>query len=68
VTVIAVDAMGGDGAPGPEVAGALAAAAAGLEVVLVGDEAVLRPRIAGGGGAVRIRHASEVVTMDDHPA
>jgi glycerol-3-phosphate acyltransferase PlsX len=66
VTVIAVDAMGGDAAPGPEVAGALAAAAAGIEVVLVGDEAVLRPRIA--GGAVRIRHASEVVTMDDHPA
>jgi glycerol-3-phosphate acyltransferase PlsX len=67
VTVIAVDAMGGDAAPGPEVAAALAAAAAGIEVVLVGDEAVLRPRIAG-SGSVRIRHASEVVTMDDHPA
>jgi phosphate acyltransferase len=33
---VAVDAMGGDHAPGTIVAGALAAAAAGVPVVLVG--------------------------------
>jgi phosphate acyltransferase len=69
VTVIALDAMGGDHAPGPEVAGAVAAVRERpIEVVLVGDEAVLRDRLRGAPDGVRVRHASEVVTMDDHPA
>jgi len=64
--------MGGDAAPGPEVAGAVAAVReAALEVVLVGD----RPRLeyelarigARGERGVTIEHAPEVVTMDDHP-
>jgi glycerol-3-phosphate acyltransferase PlsX len=63
--VIAIDAMGGDHAPSAEIAGARAAAADGIEVVLVGDEPALR---AAGAGDLAIVHASEVVTMDDHPA
>lgn len=74
---IALDAMGGDEAPVPEVGGAvLAARERALEVVLVGDEARLRERLAaegapdgdtGGPGRVRVRRASQVVTMHDHP-
>ena len=60
--VIAVDAMGSDRAPGPEIAGALRAAQAGAKVILVGD----RARI--GEVDAEVVHASEVVTMDDHPA
>jgi phosphate acyltransferase len=66
--VIAVDAMGGDHAPAPEVAGAIAAARGGIEVVLVGDEPRLRAALGGRVERVKIRHASEVVAMDDHPA
>jgi glycerol-3-phosphate acyltransferase PlsX len=68
---IALDAMGSDRAPDPEVEGALAVARAGeLEVLLVGDEPRLRAAIASRGSAtaVRVHHASEVVAMDDHPA
>jgi glycerol-3-phosphate acyltransferase PlsX len=72
---VAVDAMGGDFAPAPEVEGAVAAAKEGLaRVILVGD----RPRLealvekAGGrafvsSGAVTLVHASQVITMEDHP-
>lgn len=74
MNVIAVDAMGGDHAPGPEVAGAIAALREpGLDVgvVLCGDQARLRDELARAGGVesdrLRIQHASEVVTMDDHP-
>jgi glycerol-3-phosphate acyltransferase PlsX len=69
-----VDAMGSDRAPGPEVAGALRAArsAPPIDVVLVGDAAKLDAELAraGRGTADRIEvvHASEVVTMHDHPA
>jgi glycerol-3-phosphate acyltransferase PlsX len=70
---IAVDAMGSDSAPLVEVQGALAAAAGGeLDVVLVGDEARLRPVLDEAGpaalsGRVQIRHAPEVVGMDEAP-
>lgn len=70
---IAVDAMGADSAPLVEVQGALAAAASGeLDVVLVGDEARLRPVLDQAGpaalsGRVQIRHAPEVVGMDEAP-
>jgi len=70
-TVIALDAMGGDAAPGPELAGAVAVARAGrAEVVVVGDERRLTEELAQLGGAppgLRLHHASQVVTMDDHP-
>src|SRR5687768_14772416 len=70
---IAVDAMGGDRAPGPEVGGAVVAVREGaLEVVLVGDgqrlEAELRALGAERDPRLSVCHASEVVTMDDHPA
>jgi len=73
MNTIAVDAMGGDHAPEPEVYGALAAVKeAAVRVVLVGDEERLRAELERAGNAphierVSIRHASEVVTMDDHP-
>lgn len=70
--IIAVDALGADAAPGPEVAGAIAIAReASCEVVLVGDRARLEPALARHGGAglrgLRVEHAEQVVTMDDHP-
>lgn len=66
--IIAVDAMGGDKAPGEIVAGALLAAAEfDADIVLVGDEAQIRPLLTGpGADAVRIVHAPEAVPMDQH--
>lgn len=71
---IALDAMGGDDAPLPEVEGAAAAVRErALEVILVGDEETLHKRLAAeppiaGPGKLTIRHASQVVTMDDAPS
>ena len=68
---VAVDAMGGDHAPGAIVQGALDAARQGRSVVLVGPESVVRAELARLGGAaslpLTVVHASEVVAMDDHP-
>lgn len=64
--IIAVDAMGGDDAPAAIVAGAVAAKAAGLEVILVGDEARLRACLPAGMD-LPIEHAPTVVAMDDKP-
>lgn len=72
MATIAVDAMGGDQAPGPEVEGAIAAVRERLaEVVLVGDEPRLRELVGKHGGlrpGLTIRHATQVITMDDHPS
>lgn len=70
---VVVDGMGSDRAPGPEVAGALRAVRAGaLEVVLVGDREKLEAELGRAGGTpddkISIVHASEVVTVDEHPA
>ena len=69
---IALDAMGGDHAPAPEVEGALAAIRERpIEVVLVGDEPLLRQMIGAppaGPGRIVVRHASQVIGMDDQPA
>ena len=70
---VVVDAMGSDHAPGPEVAGALRAVRTlPLEVELVGDATLLEAALASAGRTaddrVSIVHASEIVTMDDHPA
>ncbi|MEZ4239448.1 MAG: phosphate acyltransferase PlsX [Myxococcota bacterium] len=65
---VAVDAMGGDHAPGAIVAGAVAAAGDGVPVVLVGDEAAIRaamPRRKPGSAEVRIVHAPDAVGMGD---
>jgi glycerol-3-phosphate acyltransferase PlsX len=59
---IAVDAMGGDHAPGAIVAGARSAAAAGTPVVLVGP-ADLADRV--DIGDLPLIEASEVIEMDD---
>jgi phosphate acyltransferase len=59
---IAVDAMGGDKAPGEIIAGVRQAAASGIPVVLVGP-ADLADR-----GDIPLIEASEVIEMDDDPA
>lgn len=59
---IALDAMGGDKAPGDILAGAHAAAAQGIPVVLVGPEGL------DGIGDLPLILASEVIAMDDDPA
>lgn len=70
---IALDAMGGDFAPGNEVAGAVLAKSmvpSDVEIILVGDEARLRPLLAEAGQPDRISivHAPDVVTMSDEPS
>lgn len=70
---IALDAMGGDHAPGPIVAGAVEAVRQieGLQVVLVGDRDRVEEVLAECPDAHRdqlpIVHASEVVGMDEKP-
>jgi glycerol-3-phosphate acyltransferase PlsX len=76
VETIALDVMGGDDAPGPELEGALMAVREGrARVILVGDEARVRAGLAARkvdpaslGDRLTIQHAGEVITMDDHPA
>lgn len=70
---IAVDAMGGDYAPKEIVLGALRAARQfDCEIVLVGDEEkikeVLAPERDWEKLKITVRHAGEVVEMDEHPA
>jgi glycerol-3-phosphate acyltransferase PlsX len=69
---VAVDAMGSDSAPGPEVAGAVAAnREAPLEIILVGDQARIGAELARIGATaeprIHVQHASEVVSMHDAP-
>jgi glycerol-3-phosphate acyltransferase PlsX len=69
---IAVDAMGTDAAPMPEVEGAiLAARERRAEVLLVGPQDLLRRELArrdGRGLPIHVVHASEAVTMEDAAA
>ena len=69
---IALDAMGGDHAPRPEVEGAvLAARELGVRVLLVGQPNVVRAELAKHAAPnlpIEIIPASEVITMNDHPA
>lgn len=66
--VIAVDAMGGDTAPQSVVEGVRAAVdSADLSVLLVGDEGVLQPLVAG-HPRIEVRHAPRVVPQDADPA
>ncbi len=69
---IGLDAMGGDHAPGPIVAGAVQAVAAdpGLRVVLVGDRAQVEPLLPKDGptaGRLEIFHCAQVITMEESP-
>jgi glycerol-3-phosphate acyltransferase PlsX len=73
MVTIAVDAMGTDDAPKPEIDGAIhAARSLGVKVVLVGREDILAPQLAQRDGhgslPIEIRHASEQVTMLDSAA
>ena len=66
---IVLDAMGSDNYPTPDVVGAvLAAREYGVEVILVGDEAQIKPILAAqnpGSLPIRIVHAPEMLTMED---
>src|SRR5437773_2663497 len=69
---IALDAMGGDHAPGPIVAGAVQAVAADPEllVTLVGDQAQVESCLSSAGASrdrIELFHASQVVTMEESP-
>ena len=73
MVTIAVDAMGADHAPKPEVEGAIRAVKTlGVKVVLVGREEVIRRELAQHEGAdslpIEVLHASEHVTMEDSAA
>ena len=74
---IALDVMGGDNAPGAILDGALAACDPASEnpltpsrILLVGDEAVLRPALAQRNApeGFEILHAPSVIGMDEKPA
>lgn len=70
---IAVDAMGADGAPRVEVEGVVSAVRSSeIGVILVGDEARLRPELdalhASNDPRIELRHAPDVITMDDAPS
>ena len=69
---IAVDAMGGDHAPRPEVEGSvLAAREFGVRILLVGQPNVVRTELARHAAPnlpIEIVPASDVITMQDHPA
>jgi glycerol-3-phosphate acyltransferase PlsX len=73
MVTIAVDALGADNAPKPEVEGAIRAAKTlGIRVVLVGRKDVVERELALHDGwrslPIEIRHASEQVTMLDSAA
>jgi glycerol-3-phosphate acyltransferase PlsX len=69
---IAVDAMGGDHAPRPEVEGSiLAAREFDVRILLVGQPAAVRAELAECAAPnlpIEVVAASEVITMEDHPA
>ncbi|MFM7539625.1 MAG: phosphate acyltransferase PlsX [Planctomycetota bacterium] len=68
---IALDAMGGDHAPGPIVAGALKALESDpeLRVTLVGDESAIRSLMGGSPPSrASVFHCTQVIGMDESPA
>jgi glycerol-3-phosphate acyltransferase PlsX len=73
MVTIAVDAMGGDKAPAPEVEGSIHAAREyGHHVILVGDgpalEQELQTQNCSGDLPITVVHATERITMEDHAA
>ncbi|MBI2804335.1 MAG: phosphate acyltransferase PlsX [Planctomycetes bacterium] len=69
---IALDAMGGDHAPGPIVLGAVQAVQRDpdLRVVLVGDQAQIEPHLASAQGLrdrLEVFHCTQVVGMEESP-
>jgi len=73
MVTIAVDAMGGDKAPAPEIEGAINAAKEfGHRILLVGDRQIVEPALAAYDIArdlpIEVIHAAERITMEDHAA
>ena len=70
--LIALDAMGGDHAPAEIIAGALLARTElKIDIALVGAREVIEAELARQGespSAFEIIHASEAISMDEHPA
>src|ERR1700674_5663441 len=69
-SVIALDAMGSDRAPKPEIEGAIHAARSfGARVLLIGPEATINAELERHPAASRLPldvvHASEIITMED---
>lgn len=69
---IALDAMGGDYAPGPIVVGAVRAVHndPDLRVVLVGDRAQVEQHLSGAAAAsdrLEVSHCTQVITMEEAP-
>jgi len=66
---IVVDAMGSDDFPVPDVLGAVMAAREyAVEIILVGDETIIRPVLAAqnpGDLPIRVVHAPDMLTMED---
>ena len=71
-TRIAIDCMGGDHGPSVTVPAALRFLREdpAVELILVGQEALLRPLLLGeeANSRLRLQHASEVIGMDEAPA
>ena len=66
---IAIDAMGGDNAPSEIVKGAiLAVQKYPCEIILVGNESIIRSELGDTHLPIIIHHAEEVITMGEHPA
>lgn len=69
---VALDAMGGDFAPREIVIGAIEALnLVSCEIILVGDQELIEQELRRQGvssdGPITIKHASQIITMDDHP-
>lgn len=69
---IALDAMGSDEYPVPDVEGAIQAATAyGATIILVGDEALIKKELAKHntqGLSLEVVHAGQSITMEDKPS
>ncbi len=68
MSTIAIDAMGGDHAPKEIVHGGVDASRNGHDVVLIGDQARIKPILDEVGVDLPIVHASETIGMTDDPA
>ena len=68
---MAIDAMGGDHAPGTNVRGALwARSELGVDLTSVNDESLMRRELSKNGNrdnGIQIHHCSEVLAMDELP-
>lgn len=65
---VALDAMGGDNAPDEIIAGGVAAAAAGHEVILVGEPSIIADRLSALGADLPVVGAQQLIEMHEDPA